>query len=156
MTGILKASPAPILSTLLVTVLLSACGDPPLAPEEAIRDWVDRGQQAAERKDRRALMDMVSPAYADARGNSRSDLENMLRLVFLRQKKVVLLTRIERLDIFDDSAARLTLQVGMAGTKERRPGISADAYRFEMELEHDGDDWLLISARWGQLGQRLR
>jgi hypothetical protein len=156
MKDILKASPATILSTLLITALLCACGDPSLAPEEAIRDWVDRGQQAAERKDRGALMDMVSPAYADARGNVRSDLENMLRVVFLRQKTVVLLTRIEELDTFDDSAARLTLQVAMAGTKENRSGFSADAYRFEMELEHDGDDWLLISARWGQLGQGLR
>ena len=156
MTPILKAGRAPILGTLLIALALGACGDPPAGPEEAIRDWVARGHQAAERKDRGALVDMVSPRDADARGNSRNDLENMLRVVFLRQKKVALLPRIEELTVYDDSAAQLTLQVGMAGASENLLGFSADAYRFEMELERDGDDWLLISARWGQLGDRLR
>ena len=127
-----------------------------MGPEEAVRDWVERGQQAAEEKDRDALVDMVSPAYADARGNSRNDLENMLRVIFLRQKKIALLVRTEELNVYDDSAAQLTLQVGMAGTNENLLGFSADAYRFEMELERDGDDWLLISARWAALGENLR
>ena len=154
MTGILKAGASAILVTALI--VLGACGDPPMGPEEAIRDWVDRGQQAAERKDRGELMDMVSPSYADARGNSRADLENMLRVVFLRQKSVALLVRIEDLAVYDDSAARLGLQVGMAGTNENRLGFSADAYRFEMELEREGADWQLISARWGALGEQVR
>ena len=127
-----------------------------MGPEEAVRDWVERGQQAAEEKDRDALVDMVSPAYADARGNSRNDLENMLRVIFLRQKKIALLVRTEELNVYDDSAAQLTLQVGMAGTNENLLGFSADAYRFEMELERDGDDCLLISARWAALGENLR
>ena len=44
----------------------------------------------------------------------------------------------------------------MASTNGNRLGFSADAYRFEMELERDGDDWLLISARWGGLGEPVR
>jgi hypothetical protein len=34
-------------------------------------------------------------------------------------------------------------------------GFSADAYRFEMELARDGDDWLLISGRWGEVGGNI-
>jgi hypothetical protein len=154
MTGSLKAGASAIFVTAVIA--LGACGEPPLGPEEAIRDWVDRGQQAAERKDRGELMDMVSPAYADGRGNSRADLENMLRVIFLRQKSVALLVRIEDLAVYADSAASLTLQVGMAGSSENRLGFRADAYRFEMELEREGDDWLLISARWGGLGEAVR
>jgi hypothetical protein len=77
---------------------------------------VSHGNEAAEAKDRNALMDMISPAYADARGNNRDDIENMMRFYFLRQSKVALITRIDELNIIGDSAAELVLQVGMTGT----------------------------------------
>jgi len=43
----------------------------------------------------------------------------------------------------------------MAGQNDAVLGFSADAYRFQLELEREGDDWLLISARWGELGEEL-
>lgn len=156
MQNILSATRAAILAVLFALAGMTACGDPPMGPEEAIRAWVRDGQAAAESKDGNTLIDMVSPAYTDARGNERDDLENILRLSFLRQQKVVLITRIEDLTVYDDSAAQLTLRVGMAGTNNSRLGLSADAYRFELELERERDEWLLISARWGQLGEAVR
>jgi hypothetical protein len=48
------------------------------------------------------------------------------------------------------------LDVGMAGTNDGVLGFSADAYRFEMQLEKEDDDWLLMSARWGEIGGELR
>ena len=131
---------------------LMACGDPPTPPEEAVRAWVAQGQRLSEEKNRRALVDMISPAYADARGNDRDDIENMLRLYFLRQHSITLLTSIEEIRVMDDSAAELDLTVGMAATNDGVLGFSADAYYFEMELVRDGDDWLLISGRWGEVG----
>ena len=136
-------------------LLLAGCGAAPQGPEEAVRDWVRKGHEAAENKDRGALVDMISPAYADARGNTRDDLDNMMRFYFLRQHKVALVTRIDDITIHGDSAADLVLQVGMAGTSDNTLGFSADAYRFEMELEQDGDEWLLIAARWGGLGDEV-
>ncbi len=136
----------------LVFLLASACGGPEEGPEEAIRAWVAAGHEAAEAKDRSSLQDMISPAYTDSRGNSREDIGKMLRFYFLRQEKVVLITHVDELDVIDDSAAELALQVGMAGSNDNALGFSADAYRFELELVRDGDDWLLIAARWGGLG----
>ena len=136
----------------LVFLLASACGGPEEGPEEAIRAWVEAGHKAAEAKDRGSLLDMISPAYTDSRGNSREDIGNIMRFYFLRQDKVVLITHLDELDVFGDSAAELVLQVGMAGSNDNALGFSADAYRFEMELVRDGDDWLLIAARWGGLG----
>ena len=134
---------------------LIACGDPPTPPEEAVRAWVIQGEQATKDKDRRALVKMISPAYTDGRGNSRDDMGNLFRLYFLRAHSFTLLTRIEDIRIFGDSAAELDLTIGMAGTNDGVLGFSADAYRFEMELERDGDDWLLISARWGESGGKI-
>lgn len=136
--------------------MLAGCGAPSTGPEEAVRAWVARGVELAEEKDRRGLVAMISPGYVDARGNDRDAIEDMFRFYFLRAERIALLTRIEALNVIGDSAAELTLAVGMAGTDIGVLGFSADAYRFEMELERDGDDWLLIGARWAELGEELR
>jgi hypothetical protein len=134
---------------------LSACGGPELGPEEQLRAWVSRGEEAAETKQRRELIDMISPAYADTRGSDRGDIENILRAYFFRQNSISLLIKIEEIRVYGESAAEIELTVGMAGQNDSVLGFSADAYRFQLELEQDGDDWLLISARWGELGEEL-
>ena len=135
---------------------LAACS-PPTDAETALREWVARGEAAAEREDRRELMGMVSSSYADARGNSREDIDRTLRLLFLREDGIKVVTHIEEIEVYDDTAAKITLTTGVAGSSDTSLlGISADAVRFEYELEHDGDDWLLTGARWGELGETLR
>jgi hypothetical protein len=52
--------------------------------------------------------------------------------------------------------ATTKLTVGMAGLNNSALGVSADAYNFELELQVDDDEWLLIGARWGELGEKLR
>ena len=125
------------------------------APEEQLRQWVSRVEEAAESKERRELISMISPDYTDSRDNERPDIENMLRAYFFRQNSISLLTNIEDVRLIADSAAEIELTVGMAGQNDGVFGFSADAYRFEMELMKEGDDWLLISARWGELGDEL-
>ena len=136
----------------LMAVLLVACGGERSAPEEEIRAWIDAVHQAAEDKDRRAIVERISEAYTDGRGNSREDIENTLRVMFLRQGTIVLLPTIDSIEVIDGTAANVAVTVGMAGTNQGALGLSADAYRFELELERGDSDWLLISARWGELG----
>lgn len=136
-------------------LLLAGCGQPTDA-ETAIREWVARGEAAVASEDRSELVAMVSPAYADARGNSRDDIDRMLRLVFLRQADIKVLTHIDSLKVYDETAAEVTLTTAFAGSQASRAGFSADAVRFEFELENDGSDWQLISARWAELGRDVR
>jgi len=145
----------PVLLVLIAATSVVACGSDSGTAEDEVRAWVWQGQALAESKDRRGLVRMISPAYTDARGNSREDIENLFRFFFLRQNKVGLLTRIGSVQVHDGTAAEVSLDVGMAGTDDNVLGFSADAYEFEIELEKDGDDWLLISARWGQVGREL-
>ena len=140
----------------VVFLALAACSEPSSAPEEQLRAWVSAGVEAAIDKNRRQLVNMISASYADARGNERADIENMLRAYFLRQHKIALLTSIEGITIYDDTAAKIKMTVGMAGTNDGALGLSADAYRFELELENHDDEWQLISARWGELGDEMR
>lgn len=124
-------------------------------PEEQLQQWVSAGAQAAESKERSDFLDLISPAYTDSRGFERDDIGNILGVYFLRQHSIKLLTKIDRIQLYGDTAAEIELTVGMAGRNDSVLGISADAYRFQLELEQDGDDWLLISARWGELGEEL-
>ncbi len=140
----------------LLVASLAACS-PPTDVETELREWVARGEAATEREDRRELMGMISPAYADARGNSRDEIDRTLRLLFLREDGIKVVTHIEEIEVYDDTAAKITLTTGVAGSNDTSLlGISADAVRFEFELVTDGDDWLLAGARWGELGEEIR
>ncbi len=150
------AIPCRVLTSIVCFATLSACGGPVDAPEEQLRQWLSRVEAAAEAKERRELIGMISPDYTDSRDNERPDIENMLRAYFFRQNSISLLTNIEDVRLIADSAAEIELTVAMAGQNDGVFGFSADAYRFEMELMKEGDDWLLISARWGELGDELR
>ncbi len=141
---------------LALGILLSACSDPPAGPEVEVRNWIDRGVAAAEAKDRRTLMNMISPAYADARGYNRARIGNLFRAYFLRMNSIELLATVNDIATMGDSAAEVQLTIGMAGTKDSLLGFSADAYQFSLELEKSAGDWLLISARWSQLGRELQ
>jgi hypothetical protein len=144
-----------IVACALITTLC-ACGGPSTGPEEELREWVSHGVAAAEGGERRVLVGMISPAYADARGHDRDDVENILRAYFLRMSTIELVTSIAEMKVIDDSAAEISITVGMAGKHDGVLGFSADAYQFLLELQKDGRDWELISARWGQLGKELR
>jgi len=136
-------------------LLVTACGAPQGSPEDALQEWVARGEAAVEKKDRQALLGMISDAYADARGNNRKDIGDLLGIYFRRLGSFGLFTDIGDIMITGDTAAMIDLTVGMAGTGDSATGLSADAYSFEFELQKSGDEWLLIGARWGELGRIL-
>ena len=141
---------------LVISMIVTGCGGSTSGPEELLRAWVDEMEYAAEDKDRGAMLEKISGNYADARGNSRKDIGDTLLVYFLRQQKVTVLSTIDQITVSDDTAAQLRLTVAMAGTNDGEFGLSADAYRFDLELEKVNAEWLLIGARWGELGHDLR
>lgn len=143
-------------SIIALSMWLTSCGAPPAGPEQQLRQWIAVAEIAAEEKDRQALVSMISEHYGDARGNDRAAIDGMLRYIFLRQHTVAVASKIDEVRVSDGTAAQVMLTVGMTGADDSLLGLSADAYRFHLELELDGDDWLLIGARWGELGQQLR
>ena len=143
-----------ILTVSLICAFLAGCG-PEAGPEEPLRAWVDAAEAAAEEKDRRGLLAMISENYADSRGNGHEQIGNMLRYYFLRQQSVAFITSIDDIVVMGDSAAEVSLTVGMAGTDASALGVRADAYNFRLELEYMEDEWMLIGARWGAVGREM-
>lgn len=144
-----------VIACVATVLLLASCGGGPASPEQAIRNWLEAGESAAEARDRGALMDMISAAYNDPRGNERVDIDNLLRLYFLRQQDIVLSVHINDIIVHAETAASVSLTVGMLGVRGRFESLAADAYRFEFELQLEGDDWMLIAARWSPIGESL-
>ncbi len=140
--------------------LLAACGGSgdadPYNPEDELREWVSRGEAAAEDKDRGRLLEMISEDYADGRGNDHESIGDLLRVYFFRQQSIALLTSIDEITLMGDTAALVNVTVGMAGTGSGIIGLDADAYRFEFELEKPDDEWKLIGARYGKIGRDMR
>jgi hypothetical protein len=139
----------------MVSTILSACGGPAAGPEAAVRQWVADAEAAAEDLDRRGLVAMVSENYADGRGNNRNAVDKLLRFYFLRQKSMALVMKIDKLTVIGETAAEVLVTAAGVGTTTRALGVNADAYQFALELEKDDDEWMLIGARWGEVGQEL-
>jgi len=99
-------------------VLQSGCGGPEPGPEEQLRQWVSNAQAAAEGRKYHDLLDLISPAYADSRGLSRDDIGDRLRVYFLRQHSIKLLTKIEEMRLYGEEAAKIDLTVAMAGQND--------------------------------------
>ncbi len=144
-----------LITVCMIYGLLAACGGPTAGPEEALRQWVADAEAAAEDLDRRGLVAMVSDNYADGRGNDRDAISNILRLYFLRQRSVVLVMKIDKLTVIDETAAEILVTAAGFGRTTRALGVNANAYQFSLELEKDDDRWVLIGARWGELGQEV-
>jgi hypothetical protein len=145
------------LSISLICAFLAGCGGGPEAgPEEAVRAWVDAAETAAEEKDRQGILDMIAENYADARGNDHTQIGNLLRFYFLRHKTIGFVSNINDISIMGNTAALVNLTVVGAGTNANALGINADAYNFELELEYRDDEWMLIGARWGEVGREMR
>ncbi len=144
-----------LITVCMICALLAACGGPSGGPEEALRQWIAEAEAAVEDLDRRGLVAMVSEHYADGRGNDRDAVNKLLRLYFLRQKSVVLVMKIDKLTVIDETAAEILVTTAGVGTTTRALGVNADAYQFSLELEKDDDKWMLIGARWGEFGQML-
>lgn len=134
--------------------LLASCGGSAGEPEAELRAWVAAMETAAEDRDRSAMLDRISERYADARGNHREDIGDMLRLYFLRRQTIAIVSSIDEITVYDGTAAKVSLTAGMAGNEAGLSGLRADAYRFDLELENTEGQWLLIGARWGELGQQ--
>lgn len=145
------------LTIALICILIASCGGATGSSEDALREWLSNAEAAVEEKDRGELLAMISDRYADSRGNDREKIGNTLRVYFLRQQSIAILTSIDDISLMGESAALIKMTVGMAGTRNSSAfGINADAYEFELELELVDDDWMLIGARWGELGDNLR
>lgn len=136
----------------MLALLLVACSRDAGSPEAQIRARVSQAQTAAEARDAPALRALIADDYADAQGNDRKAMENLIRLHLLRNQSIHLFTRIGAITFPQPDHAMVKVAAAMAG----RPvtsvgelvGVNADLYRFDLELVQRGGEWQVQRAAW--------
>lgn len=132
-------------------ISLSGCSGSELTVEDEIRQYIDRGIQAAEDRDTGDLLDMAHDSYGDNKGLDKVKLGKMLRLYFFQHKNIHLFKKINEIIIHGANEATVKMHVAMAGTAIANAGVLAGlrarVYAFELQLVKQ-DEWLLRQAKW--------
>lgn len=137
---------------LLMALALSACSSDSGSPEEQIRVLVTQAQTAAEAREMGPLRTLIAEDYADSQGNDRKAIENLLRIYFMRNQSVHLLTRIREIQVASPDHATVSVAAAMAGRAIANPGelagLNANLYRFDLELIRRDGAWRVQRATW--------
>ena len=130
-----------------------ACGRAAESPEDRIRAVLTALEESAEARDAGAMKEHVSESYADAQGNDKRAIAQLVAFHLLRNQSVYLLTRVRNVAIMAPGQGSAEVYVAMAGTPIAGPealvGLRADLYRFDIQLASESDDaWRIRSAQW--------
>jgi hypothetical protein len=140
-------------SSLLTLVCAIACGRESTSPEDRIRAVLSALEAGAEAKNAGAMKQHVSEAYADAQGNDKRAIAQLVAFHLLRNQSVYLLTRVVSVAVEAPGQGGAEVLVAMAGTPIAGPealaGLRADLYRFDLQLAAEPDgEWRVRSAEW--------
>lgn len=140
---------------LCLTFLLQSCSDNPMSREDEIKQYIERGVEAAENRSSSDLADMMHENYRDHKRLDKKQIRNLLRAYFFRHKNIFLFTKIREIKFDSDNEASVTLHVAMAGSviADTRvlSSLRARMYKFKLQLVKQGE-WLLQHAQWQQAG----
>lgn len=139
------------ISILLLTAVLVACSGDSGSPEDAIRDLIDRGVEAAEQRSVDDLRELVHASYRDQRGHDKKRLGGLLQGYFFRHRNIHLFTRVQRIELLGNNQAEVDLYLATAGSVisdiDAVSRLAARVFRVELELLLE-DEWQVRHARW--------
>jgi hypothetical protein len=134
---------------LSVTLVTTSCSRDD--PEAEVRATLAAAEAAVEARDVGFFRDFVGSGYADARGNDREQLVNMLRGYFIANQRIEIVSRVDEIRLDGPDAAHAVVHAGIVGQRAGESvlgGRGGDPYRFEIELIDDGGEWRMIGAQW--------
>ncbi len=141
-----------ILCLVWVFILINACSDNTVSPQDEIRAYLHSGVEAAESRNTNALAELLHGDYSDQKGYNKKRLNKLLRGYFFRHKNIHLFTKIDAIELLTENEAIVRMHVVMAGSTitdvDALFALRAQIYRFELQLVKQ-DEWLLRHAAWG-------
>jgi len=137
---------------------------PTSTPEQQVRDVIAAGEAAAEDRDHRALMALVSQEFTDSRGGDVASVSQHLRAYLMAHPGLRLATRIDSVKFPYDDMAQVRVTLGTlaggvddqvprekGGAQGRQIDLAANLHSIELELQREGDDWKVTRAEWDSL-----
>jgi hypothetical protein len=137
-----------------VAVVLGACANGS-TPEQQVRAQLAAAQRHAEARDLSALLNLVAEEYSDARGQTKAELRDFLRALFILNQSLHLLVRIDSVSFPADELARVAARVGMLRTRAGDAedwDLAAEIIELDLEMLNEGGEWRVLHSRWRRLG----
>ena len=136
---------------LFIFFCITACSDEAISPEDEIKQYIENGKFAVEKRSHSDLTELIDESYKDQRGWTRLDIKKVARGYFFTHKNIHLLTKIDSIDFQNKNSAFVVLHVAMAGNiitdLNSLSSLRARIYKFELQLIKN-DVWLLQQAKW--------
>ncbi|MGD8911981.1 MAG: hypothetical protein PVI97_11575 [Candidatus Thiodiazotropha sp.] len=137
---------------ILISLLLVACSDTPLSPQEQLRNILSEAEVSLEARQLTSVMAYVDPGYQDKSGRDFRALKAMLLGYFMRHKSIHILSKVDEIVLHTDNEAHVVLFAGLAGNpQEKDMPLSqwrGDLLRLQLQFSRSDDDWLLQTAEW--------
>lgn len=144
--------------TFFLILMLSACtSDETLTPEAQIKNWVNEVERGVEKKDIKAIRQLIVGTYKDKQNNDKQNNDkqkiiSLFRYQFIKNHSIHLFTHIKEIKISDKTKATLGVLVIMTGkpmdSQKVHERLKGDFYRFDIKLENEFDQWRAVSAQW--------
>jgi len=135
----------------IIFFCITACSDEATSPENEIKQYIESGKLATEKRSHSDLANLIDESYKDHRGWNRLDIKKIARAYFFTHKNIHLLTKIDSIDFQNENSAFVVLHVAMAGNVitdlNSLTSLRARIYKFELQLIKN-DVWLLQQAKW--------
>lgn len=137
----------------LALLTLCGCGRAPETPEDQLRQLIQEAEAAVESRHLSDLTVLIDPAYTDAEGRNFYQLRGMIAGYFFRHPSIFVISRVDRIELTGDAAAKVLLYAGLAGSAQEAAGPlsgwRANLLRFELDFRRNAaGDWRLHSADW--------
>lgn len=135
-----------------VTALMAACGGPE-PPEERVRAFIDQVAASGESRNWLAFGNYIADGYSDERGHTKEEVLAMVARYILANQSIHIFKRVSQIRVEDRGGAHAVVYAAMAGQAVSDPEdlarISADLYRFEIDLEPGEDgDFRIVHGHW--------
>lgn len=126
--------------------------------EDRIKKVVSDIEDAAERKDIKALLGHISRSYKDANGRGYEDIKGLLVMYFFRHQRVSVY--VTDLDVrVSNNTAEVSFDAVLSGAKDLQTPAdilpeALGVYAFKAAFVKDDGEWKVMSASWEHRGSR--
>lgn len=129
--------------------LIAGCGSELSAEAQITRD-LRAMADAGEAGDIRVAASFVGATYRDLRGNDKRAVVNQLRLARLATDNLAVFLDIDSISLITSTLAEASVRARFAGIDTGRFALEGASYRFILEMEQDGNRWVIVAARWAR------
>lgn len=139
------------LGCVLLLAAAAACTRSAENPEDEIRAFLRRGEQAVRDKDLGELKSMIAADYRDDEGRGQRELVAFVGYHFMRQGSLHVATRLKKATFpaADTAKAEVLGALGRADFDwSKLVDIDADIHFIELDLRRESGEWQVTRASW--------